>query len=95
VSKSIFRKIDSRVWNMLWKWAKRRHPHKSKKWITSKYWQTIGKRKWVFASGNIQLKYLSNTRIIRTIPIKLDKIKIPIWIETIGLNTKPKKEIAN
>jgi len=59
----------------------------------SKYWQTIGKRKWVFASGNIQLKYLSNTRIIRTIP--KNWIKIPIWIETIGLNTKPKKEIAN
>jgi len=84
VSKSIFRKIDSRVWNMLWKWAKRRHPHKSKKWITSKYWQTIGKRKWVFASGNIQLKYLSNTRIIRTIPIKLDKnpyLDRDYWIE--------------
>jgi hypothetical protein len=47
VSKSIFSKIDSRIWNMLWK--------------------------WVFASGNIQLKYLSSTRIIRTIPIKLDK----------------------
>jgi RNA-directed DNA polymerase len=47
VSKSIFSKIDSRIWNMLWK--------------------------WVFASGNIQLKYISNTRIIRTIPIKLDK----------------------
>jgi len=73
VSKSIFSKIDSRIWNMLWKWAKRRHPHKSKKWIASKYWQTIGNRKWTFASGNTQLKYLSNTRIIRTIPIKLDK----------------------
>jgi RNA-directed DNA polymerase len=73
VSKSIFRKIDSRIWNMLWKWAKRRHPHKSKKWIANKYWQTIGNRKWVFDSGNIQLKYLSNTKIIRTIPIKLDK----------------------
>ena len=73
VSKSIFSKIDSRIWNMLWKWAKRRHPHKSRKWIANKYWQTIENRKWVFASGNIQLKYLSNTRIIRTIPIKLDK----------------------
>jgi RNA-directed DNA polymerase len=73
VSKSIFSKIDSRIWNMLWKWAKRRHPHKSKKWIASKYWQTKGNRKWTFASGNTQLKYLSNTRIIRTIPIKLDK----------------------
>ena len=73
VSKSIFSKIDSRIWNMLWKWAKRRHPHKSKKWIANKYWQTIGNKKWVFASGNIQLKYLSDTRIIRTISIKLDK----------------------
>ena len=73
VSKSIFSKIDSRIWNMLWKWAKRRYPHKSKKWIANKYWQTIENRKWVFASGNIQLKYISNTRIIRTIPIKLDK----------------------
>ena len=73
VSKSIFRTIDGRIWNTLWKWAKRRHPHKSKKWIANKYWQTIEKRKWVFASGNIQLKNLSNKRIIRTIPIKLDK----------------------
>jgi len=73
VSKSIFSKIDSRIWNMLWKWAKRRHPNKSKKWIANKYWQTIGNKKWVFASGNIQLKYLSDTRIIRTISIKLDK----------------------
>jgi RNA-directed DNA polymerase len=84
VSKSIFSKIDSRIWNMLWKWAKRRHPHKSKKWIANKYWQTIGKRKWIFASGNIQLKYLSNTRIIRTIPIKLDKnpyMDKDYWIE--------------
>jgi len=84
VSKSIFSKIDSRIWNMLWKWAKRRHPHKSKKWIANKYWQTIGKRKWVFASGNIQLKYLSNTRIIRTIPIKMDKnpyLDKDYWLE--------------
>ena len=84
VSKSIFSKIDSRIWNMLWKWAKRRHPHKSKKWIANKYWQTIGKRKWVFASRNIQLKYLSDTRIIRTIPIKLDKnpyLDKDYWLE--------------
>ena len=84
VSKSIFSKIDSRIWNMLWKWAKRRHPHKSKKWIANKYWQTIENRKWVFASGNIQLKYLSDTRIIRTIPIKLDKnpyLDKDYWLE--------------
>lgn len=33
VSKEIFGKLDYRVWNMLWKWAKRRHPNKSYWWI--------------------------------------------------------------
>ncbi len=28
VSSEIFRKLDSRIWNMLWHWARRRHPEK-------------------------------------------------------------------
>jgi len=30
VASEIFNKLDSRIWNMLWHWAKRRHPEKSK-----------------------------------------------------------------
>lgn len=37
VSGKIFEKIDALIWNMLWKWAKRRHPNKSHTWIARKY----------------------------------------------------------
>ena len=56
VSSEIFNKLDSRIWNMLWHWAKRRHPDKSKHWIANKYWHSGGNRNWVFSEGNKQLK---------------------------------------
>ena len=73
VSKEIFGKLDYRVWNMLWKWAKRRHPNKSHWWIADKYWHTAGTRKWVFSTGNNELKRFSDTKIVRHPCIKLDK----------------------
>ncbi len=33
VSGEIFNKLDSKIWNMLWHLAKRRHKNKSKSWI--------------------------------------------------------------
>ena len=73
VSKEIFGKLDYRVWNMLWKWAKRRHPNKSKWWIADKYWHRIGTRKWVFSAERNELKRFSDTKIVRHPCIKLDK----------------------
>jgi RNA-directed DNA polymerase len=65
--------MDKRFWNMLWKWAKRRHPTKSKTWIVKKYWHTKGTRKWVFSTKKNQLKLLADKRIVRHPLIKLDK----------------------
>jgi RNA-directed DNA polymerase len=48
VSKEVFGYIGHRVWEYLWRWAKRRHPNKSKKWIKNKYFPRIGRRAWVF-----------------------------------------------
>ena len=48
VSKRIFTQADSAIFQALWKWAKRRHPGKSKQWIKEKYFQTKGDRSWVF-----------------------------------------------
>ena len=39
VSSDVFQTLDHRIWEMLWKWAKRRHPNKSKNWIVNKYWK--------------------------------------------------------
>jgi RNA-directed DNA polymerase len=72
VSSEIFRNLDSRIWGMLWHWAKRRHPNKSKQWIADKYWHSDGNRKWVFSDGTNQLNLLSDTKIVRHIILKLD-----------------------
>lgn len=72
VSSEIFHKLDSRIWHMLWHWAKRRHPNKPKQWIAKKYWHSSGKRNWVFSVGNKQLNLLSDTKIVRHTKLKLD-----------------------
>ena len=73
VSKDIFNKLDYIVWNMLWKWAKRRHPNKSRGWIANKYWHEDGTRNWVFSSGRNSLKFFSDMKIVRHTSLKLDK----------------------
>jgi RNA-directed DNA polymerase len=73
VSKDIFGKLDHQLWNMLWTWAKRRHRDKSKSWIVKKYWHEIGSRKWVFSTGTSNLKFFSDTKIVRHPNVKLDK----------------------
>jgi RNA-directed DNA polymerase len=72
VSSEIFKKVDSRIWNMLWHWAKRRHPNKSKHWIADKYWHSDGNRNWVFSEGGKLLNFLSDTKVIRHTRLKLD-----------------------
>jgi len=47
-SKRTFTSVDHAIFEMTWKWAKRRHPDKPKKWIKSKYFQKKGNRNWVF-----------------------------------------------
>lgn len=72
VSSEIFHKLDSRIWGMLWHWAKRRHPNKSKQWSADKYWHSVGNRNWVFSDGTKQLSFLSDTKIVRHTKLKLD-----------------------
>jgi len=71
VSSEIFKKLDSIIWNMLWRWAKRRHPEKSSKWIADRYWYSEGNRNWVFSEGDKKLKLLSDTKIVRHTKLKL------------------------
>jgi len=37
-AKDSFRSLDSQIYRYLRDWAKRRHPHKGKRWLTQKYW---------------------------------------------------------
>jgi RNA-directed DNA polymerase len=71
-SKKIFKKLNHLIWNMLWKWCKRRHPNKGKKWIIKKYWRHINTRQWVFVDRLERLHNAGDTPIVRHIPLKLD-----------------------
>lgn len=70
-SSRIFKKLDHIVWNMLWHWAKRRHPKKGHHWIRERYWSSKGLRNWVFADGGYELTCVSSTPIVRHRNIKL------------------------
>jgi RNA-directed DNA polymerase len=50
VSSDTFMKLDYLMWQKLWAWSKRRHNSKGKIWVANKYFHTIGKRKWCFAT---------------------------------------------
>lgn len=57
VSSHVFNLIDRQIWQLLWRWAKRRHPNKNVAWIKAKYFHRIGNYDWTFAQGyNAQMR---------------------------------------
>jgi RNA-directed DNA polymerase len=74
VSKNIFSYIDHRTFEMLRKWARRRHSRKSRRWVDRKYFGNVGNRNWVFKTGNVELTVMAKIPIIRHIKIRKDAI---------------------
>ena len=81
VSKETFGYISHRVWQYLWRWAKRRHPNKNTKWVRKRYFKTIKGVKWAFActtsdrrrkDKELVLYQIASTPIVRHIKIKGD-----------------------
>lgn len=72
-AKVTFQKINGHMFNVLWKWAKRRHPNKSRKWIKQRYWRTVKSRNWVFGTDGTVLINPSDIPIVRHQRLKLDK----------------------
>jgi RNA-directed DNA polymerase len=64
-SKRIFSITDHRIWQMLWTWATRRHPKKSKQWIKDRYFAND----WTFREGQAQLLRHSATPITRHVKV--------------------------
>jgi len=82
VAKQTFHKFDYVLWKALWRWAVRRHPKKSRRWVAERYFQTFGDRSWVFACQNnrhhhgppewMKLVSPSDTKIRRHVKVKAD-----------------------
>lgn len=73
VAKETFQKLDHIVWNMLWRWAKRRHPQKDRRWVARRYWHTEASRNWVFRTETTKLVKFADTTIRRHNMVKLNK----------------------
>ena len=72
VASKTFSSLDFVQWNQLWRWGKRRHNNKGRKWIARKYWHSEGNRNWIFSSGKHRLRKFSDTKIRRHVMVKLD-----------------------
>ena len=48
-SSSTFSMIGHKIWYMLWRWSRFRHPTKSARWVKEKYFRKIGNNRWCFA----------------------------------------------
>ncbi len=81
VSNRTFGYVDSQIFEALYRWAKRRHPNKSKTWVVKKYYHMGNANDWTFqgrvkliegGSKHLQLVKLDQIPIRRHIKVKMD-----------------------
>jgi RNA-directed DNA polymerase len=71
VAKKAFMRIDHFTYLLLWKWARKRHRNKGRRWAKSRYWKTEGNSNWVFKDA-LTLHKMADKKIVRHISLKLD-----------------------
>jgi RNA-directed DNA polymerase len=74
VASRTFHRVDHELWALLWRWARRRHPNKSLKWIRKKYFSHPGTRRWHFGYFTGR-RFADGKMDVRTIQLASD---IPI-----------------
>jgi RNA-directed DNA polymerase len=76
VSSEAFKRVDTYVYQLLWRMIRRRHPKKSKGWLVRKYWTASG-RKWVFSIRSTYKGKLFLLRVFRVASLGITRyIKI-------------------
>jgi RNA-directed DNA polymerase len=73
-SKKAYQGLDDHLWQHLYKWACRRHPKKSRRWVTARYFGQFNpnrRDRWVYGdrdSGAYLHRY-AWTKIVRHVPV--------------------------
>jgi RNA-directed DNA polymerase len=78
-----FNRVDFEIGRRLWRWARRRHSEKPRRWVASRYYHHIGRRTWTFAADTgkrtpegkpiwFQLVYARETKIRRHVKIRAE-----------------------
>jgi RNA-directed DNA polymerase len=80
-SQRTFTSVDRRIFQMVWRWCRRRHPRKGRRWLRTNYFASDGPRHWIFTGTlrdqkgqgrPIQLMAATKVRIIRYVKIRSD-----------------------
>jgi RNA-directed DNA polymerase len=103
VSKVAYSNIDSLMYQKLRAWAKRRHPKKSGKWVSKRYWHSISGNNWVFATKKeelIPLRLLdhADTPIVRHVKVKSESSpydgNLVYWSSRMGKNPEMPSKVS-
>ena len=76
VAKDTFSYVDNKIWQMLWKWSRRRHAHKKDAmWVKKRYFMRHQGQDWTFFArdkdGNLETIFkASSIKIQRHVKIK-------------------------
>lgn len=73
-SKKSYQTLDDHLWQHLYKWARRRHPHKPRRWVTARYFGAFHptrRNQWVFGDrdSGAYLHQYAWTKIVRHAPV--------------------------
>ncbi|MDE2608667.1 MAG: group II intron reverse transcriptase/maturase [Burkholderiales bacterium] len=100
VAKQAYSRMEHLIFQRLWRWAKRRHSNKNTDWVKKKYFHTVGKRNWVFATpavrkdgskGLLELYQISGTVIQRHKKVKGDFSPFDPSMEQYGEELRQKR----
>ena len=103
VSKEAFVTQDHLMYWKLKPWGERRHPKKTKGWVAKKYWQSIGKKNWVFATrqeGKNPMRLRTHAETPITLHVKVKGDASPhdgnsiYWSTRIGRHPEVPKRVA-
>jgi RNA-directed DNA polymerase len=72
VARETFMSLDNYVFWTLWRWAKYRHPNKTRWWVKDRYWHTVGTRKWAFHGEEEILRLMCDVKIVRHVKVRAD-----------------------
>lgn len=74
VAKRVFSYVDHKIFQSIWRWSKRRHNNKGRRWVKDKYFPPVDGLNWVFndAKTGKRLHIAAYTPIIRHTKIKGD-----------------------
>ena len=85
VSKETYKRVDMHTWQGLWKWARQRHPNKSRWWLKDRYFHGSATRNWIFGVKTRNDKWCdllqhTDTKIRRHVKVKAEANPLdPKW----------------